>query len=145
MRTVLLLIASNTFMTLAWYGHLKFPRAPLLASILVSWVIAMPEYALQVPANRIGQEGYQFTPTQLKVIQEVISLAVFAAFAFVYFREVPTWRTALAFVLVALAVFLVLPPSFANLHGAPAPAAPVAPGTLPPPSTGGTAGPTEPG
>ena len=80
MRTVLLLIASNTFMTIAWYGHLKLPKAPLLATVLVSWLIAMPEYALQVPANRTGQESYHFTPTQLKVIQEVISLAVFAVF-----------------------------------------------------------------
>jgi uncharacterized protein (DUF486 family) len=127
-RTVVLLIASNLFMTVAWYGHLKYPRASLWVTILVSWLIALAEYALQVPANRIGQENYHFTPTQLKVIQEVVSLLVFAAFAYFYFSEVPTWRAALAFVLVALAVFLVLPPSFSRPHEAPAPAAPVAPG-----------------
>jgi uncharacterized protein (DUF486 family) len=115
-RTVLLLIASNTFMTMAWYGHLKFSKAPLLVTILVSWLIAMPKYALQVPANRIGQEGYHFTTTQLKVI----SLSVFAVFAFVYFHEVPTWRTGLAFVLVALAVIVSLPASFSKPHAAPA-------------------------
>jgi uncharacterized protein len=86
MRTALLLIASNLFMTVAWYGHLKYPRASLSVTILVSWLIALAEYALQVPANRIGQESYHFTPTQLKVIQEVISLLVFAAFAYFYFR-----------------------------------------------------------
>jgi len=118
MRTVLLLIVSNLFMTMAWYGHLKFPKAPLLAIILVSWLIAMPEYALQVPANRIGQEGYHLTPTQLKVIQEVVSLSVFAVFAFVSFHEVPTWRTGLVFVLIALAVLLAMPASFSQPHEA---------------------------
>ena len=118
MRTVLLLAASNTFMTLAWYGHLKFAKAPLLTVVLLSWLIALPEYALQVPANRIGQEFHRFTATQLKVIQEAISLSVFVAFAFVYFGEVPTWRTLLAFVLIAAAVFLALPPSYSKGHKA---------------------------
>lgn len=105
MWTVLLLIASNTFMTIAWYGHLKYKSAPLLIAILASWLIAFPEYALQVPANRIGYGN--FTATQLKVIQEVISLSVFAIFAWLYFGEVPTWRSGAAFLLVIIAVALV--------------------------------------
>jgi uncharacterized protein (DUF486 family) len=104
MRTVVLLILSNAFMTLAWYGHLKFKHAPLLVAILASWLIALPEYALQVPANRLGYG--QFTATQLKVIQEVISVGVFMVFAAVYFRETPTWRTGLAFALIVAAVAL---------------------------------------
>jgi uncharacterized protein (DUF486 family) len=123
MRTIVLLILSNTFMTLAWYGHLKYPRAPLIFTIVLSWLIAFPEYSLQVPANRLGQEAYRFTPSQLKVIQEVISLTVFAVFALIYFKEVPTWRTAAAFVLIVLAVFLVLPPSFGKATENPPPAA----------------------
>jgi len=75
MRTVLLLALSNTFMTVAWYGHLKFKHAALLTTVLVSWLIALPEYALQVPANRFGHD--QFTAPQLKIIQEAISIAVF--------------------------------------------------------------------
>jgi uncharacterized protein (DUF486 family) len=114
MKTVLLLIASNAFMTMAWYGHLKYPKAALLLVIAVSWCIALPEYILQVPANRIGQETYGFTGTQLKVIQEVISVTVFAVFAFFYFGEMPTWRTALAFALIVLATFLVLPNALSN-------------------------------
>jgi uncharacterized protein (DUF486 family) len=114
MWTIVLLILSNIFITLAWYGHLKYPRAPLLATILVSWLIALPEYSLQVPANRFGQELSRFSPTQLKIIQEVISLSVFAVFAFFYFREVPTWRTVLAFVLIVAAVFLALPLTFSK-------------------------------
>ena len=105
MRTVLLLIASNAFMTVAWYGHLKFRDKPIWLAILASWLIALPEYALQVPANRIGFG--EFTATQLKVIQEVISLAVFAVFAWLYFGETPTWRTTVAFMLVVGAVALV--------------------------------------
>jgi uncharacterized protein (DUF486 family) len=105
MRTLLLLIASNAFMTVAWYGHLKFRDKPIWLVILASWLIALPEYALQVPANRFGYG--EFTATQLKVVQEVISLAVFAVFAWLYFGETPTWRTAAAFLLVIGAVALV--------------------------------------
>lgn len=104
LRTVLLLIASNSFMTVAWYGHLKFRDQPLFLAILASWLIAMPEYALQVPANRLGYAV--LTATQLKIIQEAISLGVFAVFAWLYFGEAPTWRTGLAFVLVFVAVAL---------------------------------------
>ena len=105
LTVVLLLVASNTFMTIAWYGHLKYKQVALLTTILVSWLIALPEYALQVPANRLGH-GH-LTATQLKVIQEVVSLSVFAVFAFFYLKEVPTWRSALAFLLVIAAVALV--------------------------------------
>lgn len=105
MRTVLLLIASNSFMTTAWYGHLKFREQPILLVIAVSWLIALPEYALQVPANRWGYGT--FTATQLKIIQEAISLGVFVAFAWFYLGEWPNWRTAIAMILVLLAVALV--------------------------------------
>src|SRR5581483_3025569 len=100
-----LLTISNTFMTIAWYGHLKYKHAALWLTILVSWLIALAEYAFQVPANRIGYG--QLTATQLKVIQEVVSLSVFAVFAAVYLREMPTWRTGLAFLLIVAAVALV--------------------------------------
>src|SRR5262245_13175937 len=110
MRTALvvvgLLVASNAFMTVAWYGHLRFKEKSLLAVVLVSWLIALPEYALQVPANRIGHSG-GLSATQLKIIQEVVSLTVFVVFVWAYLGERPTWRTGLAFVLVAAAVALV--------------------------------------
>jgi uncharacterized protein (DUF486 family) len=102
---ILLLVASNTFMTIAWYGHLKYKHVALITTILASWLIALPEYALQVPANRQGH-GH-LTATQLKVIQEVVSLSVFAIFAAIYLRETPTWRTAAAFLLIVAAVALV--------------------------------------
>ena len=104
MRTVLLLICSNVFMTIAWYGHLKFKSAPLVFVIGVSWLIALPEYALQVPANRIGHG--QFSAPQLKIIQEAISIIVFILFSILYLRETPNWRSGLAFLLVLAAVFL---------------------------------------
>ena len=91
LTVVLLLVASNTFMTIAWYGHLRYKQVALLTTILVSWLIALPEYALQVPANRLGH-GH-FTATQLKVIQEVVSLSVFAVCVFLYLGERPTWRS----------------------------------------------------
>jgi len=108
MRTILLLILSNTFMTAAWYGHLKFRTAPLLLAILASWLIALPEYALQVPANRYGYGP--FTAAQLKIVQEAISITVFVIFSYFYLQETPTWRTALAFLLIFLAVLLVVQP-----------------------------------
>ncbi|QEL14554.1 DMT family protein [Limnoglobus roseus] len=103
--TVLLLVGSNTFMTIAWYGHLKHKDKALLTVMLVSWLIALPEYLLQVPANRMGSDV--LTGTQLKLIQEVVTLAVFVVFAWVYLGEAPTWRTAAAFALVVAAVALV--------------------------------------
>jgi len=102
---VLLLIASNTFMTIAWYGHLKYKNVALVVTVLASWLIALPEYAFQVPANRLGYG--QMSATQLKIIQEVVSLSVFAVFAFLYLGERPTWRSAAAFLLVVAAVALI--------------------------------------
>jgi uncharacterized protein len=90
MRTVLLLICSNIFMTVAWYGHLKYRNAPLFLAIVLSWLIAFLEYCFQVPANRIGFA--QFTPFQLKIIQEVITLSVFVVFAWLYFGETLRWN-----------------------------------------------------
>ena len=105
LAVVLLLIGANAFMTVAWYGHLKYRNVALWLTILTSWCIALPEYALQVPANRIGY-GY-LSATQLKVIQEAVSLCVFAVFAFFYLKEVPSWRTALAFTFIIGAVVLI--------------------------------------
>jgi uncharacterized protein (DUF486 family) len=106
MRTILLLILSNAFMTMAWYGHLRFKQVPLVTVVLLSWLIALPEYALQVPANRFGYG--LFTGSQLKIIQEVISIAVFVLFNWLYLKEAPNWRTGLAFVLILGAVFLIV-------------------------------------
>ncbi len=101
--TVLLLTLSNVFMNAAWYGHLKFKEKPLLIVILASWGIAFFEYCLQVPANRIGNDV--LTVTQLKVIQEVLSLATFAVFALVMFKEKPTMNHAISFVLLIGAAY----------------------------------------
>lgn len=90
LSTILLLLGSNLFMTYAWYGHLKDMRSlPLLIVILASWGIAFFEYCLQVPANRIGSQV--FTLPQLKVLQEVITMVVFAVFVTVYMRQRLTW------------------------------------------------------
>jgi len=103
MRTVVLLGISNIFMTFAWYGHLKFKSSPLWIAILVSWLIAFVEYCFQVPANRIG--SYQYTTAQLKTIQEVITLLVFAVFSVTYLREQFRWNYVVAFVFIVGAVF----------------------------------------
>lgn len=99
LQTILLLLASNVFMTFAWYGHLKYKAAPLLIVILISWGIAFFEYVLQVPANRIGH-GH-FSAAELKTIQEVITLTVFAAFSVLYLREPLTWNHLVGFALIA--------------------------------------------
>ena len=101
---ILLLFASNIFMTIAWYGHLRFRGMPLWTVILLSWLIALPEYAFQVPANRIGYG--QFSATQLKIIQEVVSISAFMIFGYFYLHESPTWKTLAAFILILLAVTL---------------------------------------
>src|SRR5262249_51272326 len=88
--TVLLLIVSNTFMTFAWYGHLKYRSLPMVAAILISWLIALGEYCFQVPANRLGYG--QFTGYQLKIIQEAITLVVFSIFAYAYLGESIRWN-----------------------------------------------------
>jgi uncharacterized protein (DUF486 family) len=94
--TVILLIISNLFMTFAWYWHLKGsgPAWPLWAIIGTSWLIALPEYSLAVPANRFGSiaHGGPFTAAQLKVLQEAISVTVFLGFLLFYLKQVPTWR-----------------------------------------------------
>jgi len=95
MWTVILLIGSNIFMTFAWYGHLKYRHTALWKVILISWSIALFEYCLQVPANRIGAE--RFSPDQLKVIQEIITLAVFGVFSVFYFGDRLHWNHAAAF------------------------------------------------
>jgi len=114
MWTVILLVISNIFMTFAWYGHLKYPHAPLYLTILVSWLIALPEYAFQVPANRLGTREYGFSAAQLKIMQEFITLIVFAIFSYTYLGQKLRWNHWLALAMVFGAVVL------ANLSGAPA-------------------------
>ena len=103
--TIGLLVLSNVFMTFAWYGHLKFKAAPLFAVILISWGIAFFEYLLQVPANRIGH-GH-FNAAELKTIQEVITLSVFAAFSVLYLKEPLAWNHLVGFALIAAGAFFV--------------------------------------
>ena len=105
MRTILLLIGSNVFMTLAWYGHLKFREVALWKVILASCGIAFFEYCLQVPANRIGYG--EFTAPQLKIIQEVITLAVFAIFSVLYLGQSLRWNYAAAVACLVGAVFFI--------------------------------------
>jgi uncharacterized protein len=107
-KTVILLICSNIFMTIAWYGHLKHKTWPLAAAILISWLIALPEYALQVPANRLGHGT--FTAPQLKIIQEVISISVFIGFCVTYLREPIRWNYLLSFVLIIIAAGVAMLP-----------------------------------
>ncbi|MCQ2914373.1 MAG: DMT family protein [Alphaproteobacteria bacterium] len=102
---VLLLICSNVFMTFAWYGHLKFKSTSLITVILVSWGIAFFEYCLQVPANRMGHE--LFSAAQLKGMQEVITLSVFAVFSIFYLGEQIKWNHIAGFVLLILAGALI--------------------------------------
>ncbi len=102
MLTVFLLIISNTFMTFAWYGHLKHRDAPLWEVILVSWLIALGEYCFQVPANRIGFG--QFSGFQLKIIQESITMVVFVAFAWFYLGEPLRWNYVASFLCIIAAV-----------------------------------------
>jgi uncharacterized protein (DUF486 family) len=102
---ILLLIASNVFMTLAWYGHLRFKETPLITVIFIAWGIAFIEYCLAVPANRFGSAVY--TTAQLKTIQEVITLLVFAGFSVVYLKEPITWNYAIGFALIAAGAFFV--------------------------------------
>jgi uncharacterized protein len=102
MKTVFLLMASNVFMTIAWYGHLRFKESPLFKVILVSWLIAFFEYCLQVPANRWGHGT--FSAPQLKIMQEVITLGVFIVFSILYLRETPRWNHWLAMALIVVAV-----------------------------------------
>jgi uncharacterized protein (DUF486 family) len=102
---ILMLIGSNCFMTLAWYGHLRFKAVPLVVVTVVAWGIAFDEYCLAVPANRWGSAVY--STAQLKTIQEVITLLVFAAFSVLYLKEPLTWNYAVGFALVAAGAFFV--------------------------------------
>jgi uncharacterized protein len=102
---ILLLIGSNVFMTLAWYGHLRFKETPLIGVIMASWGIAFVEYCLAVPANRLGSAVY--TTAQLKTIQEIVTLLVFAGFSILYLKEPITWNYAIGFVLVAAGAFFI--------------------------------------
>ena len=102
---ILLLIGSNIFMTLAWYGHLRFKEAPLVVVVLAAWGIAFIEYCMAVPANRWGSAVY--TTAQLKTLQEIITLLVFAGFSIFYLKEPMTWNYAIGFALVASGAFFI--------------------------------------
>jgi len=106
MQTILLLTISNVFMTIAWYGHLRHKEVPLWQAILVSWLIAFVEYCFQVPANRLGHEQ-SYSAAQLKTIQEVITLVVFAVFSVMYLKEPFKWNYLVGFALILAAVFFV--------------------------------------
>jgi uncharacterized protein (DUF486 family) len=103
MKTIILLILSNVFMNLAWYGHLKFKNSALWAAILISWSIALFEYIFQVPANRIGSN--QWTVPQLKILQECITLVVFTIVAFALFRSPIRWNYLVSYAFIIGAVF----------------------------------------
>lgn len=105
MRTILLLTISNVFMTVAWYGHLRFRGEALWKVIVVSWGIAFFEYCFQVPANRIG--SYEFTPAQLKTIQEIITLSIFPVFSIYYLGDRFRWNYGVGFVLIVAAAFFI--------------------------------------
>ena len=102
---IVLLLISNIFMTFAWYGHLKHRSLPILIVILVSWGIAFFEYCFQVPANRLGYTVYN--AAQLKTIQEVITLTVFAVFSVLYLKEEFRWNYLIGFLFIILAVFFI--------------------------------------
>ncbi len=114
MNTVLLLIASNLFMTFAWYWHLKAkPGAmPLIAFVLISWLIALPEYGLAVPANRLGSANFggPFTAPQLKILQEGIALTVFLGFSLAYLKELPRWQDLAGMLLILSGLVVALWP-----------------------------------
>jgi len=110
MQTIALLVASNVFMTFAWYGHLKHNRgSPVQWVVLASWGIAFFEYCFQVPANRIGAAN-GWTTAQLKTVQEVITLSVFAVFSVLYMGESLRWNHAVGFGFIALGAAFVFKP-----------------------------------
>ena len=102
---IMLLVASNVFMTFAWYGHLKYADRPLWLVVFVSWGIAFVEYCLAVPANRYGHQVY--SATELKAIQEVVTLCIFACFSVFYLKEAFTVNYAIGFVLIAFGAFFI--------------------------------------
>ena len=105
MRTILLLIASNIFMTFAWYGNLKNTGMPLWKAIAISWGIAFFEYCLMVPANRLGFMSGGFNAFQLKITQEAITLAIFSLFAVFFLKEQFEWRYLISFGFILCAVY----------------------------------------
>ncbi len=102
---IFLLVISNVFMFFAWYGHLNFKSSSIWIAIFVSWAIALIEYCFHVPANRIGHQF--FTASQLKIIQEIITLVVFAIFSVTYLKEEFKWNYLVGFVLMVLSAFFV--------------------------------------
>ncbi len=102
---IIFLVLSNIFMTIAWYGHLKFKTSPIVIVIFVSWAIALVEYCFAVPANRIGHAVY--SAAQLKTIQEVITLIVFAGFSVIYLKEALGWNHLVGFLLIAAGAAIV--------------------------------------
>jgi uncharacterized protein (DUF486 family) len=102
---ILMLIGSNIFMTIAWYGHLKFPNLPMWVAVMGSWMVALCEYWLAVPANRIGYGTY--SAAELKTIQEVITLTVFVGFAVIVLGEKLTWNHAVGFTLIFAGAFFI--------------------------------------
>lgn len=111
MRTILLLFASNVFMTFAWYYHLKQQGWPLWKAILISWLIALIEYCLAVPANRLGHQN-GFSLFQLKILQEVITLVVFSVFAVLVMKEAFHWRYLVSFAFILGAVYFMFTDKF---------------------------------
>lgn len=105
MKTVILLTMSNVFMTIAWYGHLKFRQTALYKVILISWMIAFIEYCFQVPANRIGYR--QFSAAELKTIQEIVTLTVFCVFSVFYLKEGLKWNYIVGFLMIVGASILI--------------------------------------
>jgi len=105
MQTIILLTISNVFMTIAWYGHLKYKHTSVFKVIVISWLIAFLEYCFQVPANRIGH--YQFKAAQLKTIQEVITLVIFCIFSVVYLKEDLKWNYLVGFAMIIGASFFI--------------------------------------
>jgi uncharacterized protein len=101
---IIFLLGSNVFMTIAWYGHLRHKSVALWLTIAISWLIALPEYCLQVPANRIGHSVY--SAAQLKTIQEIITLSVFCLFSVCYLHEGLRWNHLAAFALMIVAAWL---------------------------------------
>jgi len=102
---ILLLVGSNIFMTTAWYWHLRYKEVPLFSVILISWALAFVEYCMAVPANRFGSAVY--TAAQLKTMQEVITLLIFAVFSIVYLKQAITWNQVVGFALIASGAFFV--------------------------------------
>jgi uncharacterized protein (DUF486 family) len=102
---IILLICSNVFMTFAWYGHLRYPGSPLYAAVLASWALAFVEYWFAVPANRIGHQVY--SAAELKTMQEVITLVVFAVFSVTFLKESLGWNHLVGFALIAGGAFFI--------------------------------------